>query len=79
MPPDVVGVQDAKLDNPSGLVEEQRNGNHSKYHDEKLTGDHEPGDDGPVREFQGPQAPEEGDGRDHEEEGDDEIGKGEVF
>jgi len=54
VPPDVVWVQDAKLDNPAGLVEKQWKGNYAKDHDEQLTGDHAPGKDLPGTDFQGP-------------------------
>ena len=68
MPPNVVGVQDAKLDYPAGLEEENRNCTQSKNDDAQLYGNYVPG----LGEA------EEGDWRNREEEGDDVVGKGEA-
>ena len=68
MPPNVIGVQDAKLDNPAGLEEENGNRAQSEDNDAQLNGDDVPG----LKED------EEGDGRNHEEKGDDVVGEGEA-
>ena len=68
MPSNVIGVQDAKFDDPAGLEEENGNRAQSEDDDAQLHCDDVPG----VEED------EEGDGRNHEEEGDDVVGEGEA-
>ena len=68
MAPNVVGVQDAKLDYPAGLEEENRNRAQSKDDDAQLYGNCVPG----------LQPAKEGDRRNHEEEGEDVVGQGEA-